>query len=367
MSWQEREYSEDPWRKAGRPGGDWKGLRPTFDNPMSWALPLMRVGGVTVRIHIIFLLFIIVQLARAIGKANVNDPAPFLATSMIIMLGWTLVMVLLHEFGHVIACRWAGGEANEILMWPLGGLAYCSPPNTWRAHLITVLGGPTVNALFLLVVTPMLYLLTYRWSIALPNPVTMSFVFEREYGDDTVVRVLCLLNLINIVLLLFNALPMFPMDGGRVLQTILWSKLGYSRSMRIAVRVGYLGAIGLGLYGFIAGDPQVIGIAIFGGITCYITYKQVEFTDQTMGFEDDEYALSLSYGQADADKAAPSKPAASARQIKAAAREAQREQEEAAEVDRILQKIADTGLNSLSRAEKKLLEQATERKRQQKQ
>jgi hypothetical protein len=173
------------------------------------------------------------------------------------------------------------------------------------------------------------------------------------------------LNHVNVMVLLFNLLPVFPFDGGRIMQSLLWPRLGYSRSMRIAVRIGYVGAILLGIFGMVQGDGWLIGIALFGGLTCYITHKQLQWTDQAMGFEDDEYALTLTYGQADPDEAETAKPVLSTRQVKAAAKEAQREQEEAAEVDRILQKIADTGMASLSRAEKKLLEQATARKRQQ--
>jgi hypothetical protein len=168
------------------------------------------------------------------------------------------------------------------------------------------------------------------------------------------------LNWVNLVLLLFNLLPMFPMDGGRILQAVLWRWIGYSRSMRIAVRVGYIGAILLGVAGLVMRDGWLIGIAIFGGITCYITHRQLQWTDEMMGFEGDEYALSLQYGRPEESGDEPRSPT---RAEKTAERRAQQLREEAAEVDRVLAKIRDHGLTSLSRAEQGLLKRATERKR----
>ena len=52
MSWQDRDYADDPRDRVGRPGGDWQGVRPTFDNPMSWSVPLARIFGIAVRVHI---------------------------------------------------------------------------------------------------------------------------------------------------------------------------------------------------------------------------------------------------------------------------------------------------------------------------
>ena len=146
MSWEERDYAadDDPWRKFGRPGGDWQGLRPTFDNPMTWALPIGRFAGITVRLHFVFLLLIAIWLVQTVLEAT---PATLVPNLMLI--GALILMVLLHEFGHCIACRWVGGQANEILMWPLGGLAYTQPPNTWQANLVTTIGGPLVNVIFL--------------------------------------------------------------------------------------------------------------------------------------------------------------------------------------------------------------------------
>ena len=60
MSWKDRDYADDPWRRTGRPGGDWQGIRPTLDNPLSWSLPVGRCFGIAVRVHLIFLVFVVI-------------------------------------------------------------------------------------------------------------------------------------------------------------------------------------------------------------------------------------------------------------------------------------------------------------------
>jgi Zn-dependent protease len=272
MSWRDRDQwaDEDPMRRLGGPGGDWRGLRPSFDNPMTWAVPLVRVLGIDVRVHVIFLIFIVVELLRA-AVPPAPGKGPGLAFGLAaLVLGLLFAIVLVHEFGHCLACRRTGGAADEILMWPLGGLAYCLPPNRWRAHLITAAGGPAVNVAIAALLTPALGVATGRWwGVALPNPFSYGGLYVDEISRSWLLTGLYLAGQLNLILLLFNLLPMFPLDGGRIAQALLWPKLGYVRSMRIAVRVGYVGAIGLGILGIVSEHWMLVGIAIFGGITCY--------------------------------------------------------------------------------------------------
>jgi Zn-dependent protease len=279
MSWQERNYPDDenPLRGYGRPGGDWQGLRPSFDNPLSWSLSLGRFAGIDVRVHIIFLIYIVIMLLRAgFGGIGESDGATVGFVIMLATLAILFVIVLVHEFGHCIGCRWTGGEANEILMWPLGGLAYCRPPNHWMAHMITVVAGPMVNLIICIFAGTMLGLLTGKWlGIAVPNPINPFGAFYDPTMTTWAHQGLYLINAISFLLLLFNLLPMFPLDGGRIVQAWLWRSMGYQRSMRIAVRIGFIGAILLGIFGFVIigmtpyGGLMLVMIAIFGGMTCY--------------------------------------------------------------------------------------------------
>ena len=359
MTWRDRDeaFDDNPMRRYGRPGGDWRGLRPTLDNPMTWSVPLMRVLGITVRIHAVFLIFIVIQMLLAMKESSGLGMAPTLT-----LLSCLFGVVLVHEFGHCLACRWSGGGADEILMWPLGGLAYCSPTHRWLPHLITASGGPMVNVALLVVLTPTIGFWTGQWwGVAIANPLVLHI--PAEVAAPWYLTALYLLNTVSLILLLFNLLPVCPLDGGRILQALLWRTFGYARSMRYSVRVGYVGAIALGIMGFVTQNVMLVCIAIFGGFTCWITHRQLQFTQEMLGFDSGDYSASL-YGPDEADDPEAAKTATSSRR-RADQRRARREQEEIAVVDDILQKIASRGMQSLSGAEKRRLRRATRRQKSQ--
>jgi hypothetical protein len=216
-----------------------------------------------------------------------------------------------------------------------------------------------VNVVLCIVAGVALGLVTGRWlGIAIPNPLSMEGLWEYEVAKSKAHQALFLFNWISLILLLFNLLPIFPLDGGRILQASLWPKFGYQRSMIFAVRAGFVGGIALVIFGAVTSQWMIVGIALFGIVTCYMTQKQLQWTDAMLGIESDEYALSA-HDQV-ADEAGPK----SGRRERRAERQAQREQEEAREVDRILEKIAQNGIESLTRTERSLLRRVTERKRQ---
>lgn len=353
MSWEDRDYSENPYEKFGKPGGDWQGLKPSWDNPLTWSLLLGRVFRIAVRIHLFFIIFIAFKLIRAAFPAK-DAGMQYGVGVTAVQLGCLFGIVLLHEFGHSLTCRRVGGESNEILMWPLGGLAFCRPPQRWQAHFLTAAGGPMVNVVICLIVGGILWAKTgVFWGIAAPH---LFEAMPHEVAASGLLRTLYFLNFFSLLLLLFNLLPIFPLDGGRLLQSLLWPKLGYSKSMRFAVRTGYVGALALAVVGLVMDEYMLLAIAVFGCITCYVTHKQVEFTDQFMGYGDNEYGLFDEPGKED--------PQEVARQQKEEKQE-QDEAEKAKELDRILAKISTDGKGSLTRSEERFLKQVT--KQQQKQ
>jgi Zn-dependent protease len=139
-------------------------------------------------------------------------------------------IVLLHEFGHALACRSVGGQADQIVLWPLGGVAYVSPPQRPGAVLWSLAAGPLVNV----ALAPILTLLwvvgaSSGWNEAMPNAYTF-------------IKTVCE---INYALLIFNMLPIYPLDGGQILQALLWFVLGRARSLMVATVVGFVGVAGL--------------------------------------------------------------------------------------------------------------------------
>jgi Zn-dependent protease len=335
-------------------------MRPTIDNPFTWSLPIARVGGITVRLHLFFLAYILIELGRGVVPAK-GQHIDFGLTALAMLVLFTAVLV--HEFGHCLACCWMRGRADEILLWPLGGLAACHPPHFWHAHFVTAAGGPLVNVVICAMAGCMLGLLTGQWwGVAFPNILDpfarlLDPAISRSWAHIT----LYMFNAISLMLLAFNLLPMFPMDGGRLFQAMLWPRYGWSRSMRCAVRLGYVGGMALAVFGAVTNHWTLIAVAIFGLWSCYITHKQLEFSDSVLAFESDEQALQ-SYAAPD-EPETPSHGARPTHSQAATQGQAWQRVQEAQEVDRILQKIARSGMDSLSGAERGLLERATQRRR----
>jgi len=347
-------------------GGDWRGTKPSFNDPMSWSFPVFRVAGITVRLHVFFLVFVLAMVARAAASDG-----PFGLAPTLLALGALFTVILLHEFGHCAACRACGGRADEVLLWPLGGLASCEPPHRPRAHLWTALGGPLVNVAIMAVLTPLIGMRTGIWfGVAVPNPFDLAAMFQTvDLGDGTGAGVfrgvfaepldgwlellVLMTNAVAWLLLLFNLLPMFPLDGGRILQAMLWRRRGYARSMRAACRSGLVGAVVLCVAAIAADSTILLAIALFGGIVCYTTVRQVDHEREVLGFDIDPSEMAEFE---DDPEPAPAPAPKKGREAKAVG-------DPEAEIDAILDKIARTGIGSLSTAERAVLARETERKR----
>jgi len=196
-------------------------------------IPLGRVFGIQVRLHFTFLLY---ALYRVQQFEN-------LLYGMAFIVG-LYVCILLHEFGHALAARWADGEACDILLWPLGGLAYCRPAWHPTAHLICTVAGPLVTLLLFLgswMAAP--------WVAVLGMSGTARFLYEMAVW--------------NLWLLIFNLIPAFPMDGGRILRDTLWHWMSAKRATRIAVWTSRgIAALGI-LWAVVHQDYWLILLALF--------------------------------------------------------------------------------------------------------
>jgi Zn-dependent protease len=319
-------------------------------DPLTWALPVARLAGVLVRVHALFLLLVAILMLRSVlggpvGTGPFDHAGPLV---MAVVSGALFVSVLVHELGHCLACRLAGGAADEILIWPLGGLVWCRPPAVWRSHLLAALGGPAVNLLLCVVAAVMLRIDTGRWlGTAIPSPWGAGLL-DQAFGLGALwswpQRILMVLNWTSLLVLSFNLLPILPLDGGRVLHALLWPRLGDARALRMAVGVGYLGALVLGLCGAVLGQMVPVAVAVVCGLACHFEARRLE--------------LGLSDAAATEVEAEPAPGAA-------APPGAPSEGDEEQAVDEILAKIQASGMESLSRSELRLLRRVTERRRQQ--
>lgn len=357
MSWEDRYREGGNWHDnngqtgwGGRFGRFFRWLFENPENPLGWSIFVFRFKGIAVRVHLITVLFMGVLLVRSISQGTAG--VAYMATAV----GALFLLILLHEFGHCFACRWSGGSADRVVMLPWGGLALTRPADGWKAHLITTVGGPAVNVLIFPVTTVILVLLGEHDVIAF-NLLSPAVAAGRVDGSLIFLRQAAFwLHAMNLYLLLFNlALVMYPFDGGRIVQELLWSKIGYKRSMEIAVLIGFGGAIVLGAIGFANDSVNLVIIAVFGAVACWQERQRIRIGAIP---EADEYGL---WKGMDADSG--SATTVSARQVRKQekAQEAERVQQE--EVDRILAKIAAEGMASLTRREKRILEGETKKRR----
>ncbi|MCC7191733.1 MAG: site-2 protease family protein [Phycisphaeraceae bacterium] len=215
--------------------------------PNSGTIRLFRVLNINVYLHWLWLLMAYYQVFS-------RQQDPVLAYSR-----WTwaaaeyvglFVIVLLHEFGHALACRSVGGTANRIVLWPLGGVAFVSPPARPGALLWSIAAGPLVNLLLI--------------PVTLALAIAVGVVWNDGFHQITDIRKLFfMLAWINVGLFVFNMLPVYPLDGGQILQSILWFFMKRSTSIAIAAGIGLICAVLGGLFALQQEDIWLGVMAIF--------------------------------------------------------------------------------------------------------
>lgn len=166
-------------------------------------------------------------------------------------------IVILHEFGHALACRSVGGKANTIVLWPLGGIAIVQPPPRPGAMLWSIAAGPLVNVVLL----PILWIIYFT---AAPDHTTMELRGQADWQ-----QYLLVVAVVNTGLLVFNMLPLYPLDGGQMVQSILWFFVGRVKSLKIAAVLGLVGAIVLGILMLRFADIYMAIMALFIGMEAW--------------------------------------------------------------------------------------------------
>jgi Zn-dependent protease len=167
-------------------------------------------------------------------------------------------IVLTHEFGHALACRSVGGTADTIMLWPLGGVAYVNPPQRPGATLWSIAAGPLVN-------------------VVLAIPLTVAWLTARslqwQYSMPDVYHLIVAILFTDIVLLVFNILPIYPLDGGQILRSLLWFPLGRARSLLVASSLGFFGVAGLIALALWTQSIWTGLIAAYAGMNCWSGFK----------------------------------------------------------------------------------------------
>ena len=211
---------------------------------MSWSLNIGSVAGTAIRIHVTFLLL----LAWIFGVEYIAG-GPQAAWSSLLFILLLFLCVLLHEFGHIFTARAFGVRTPDVILLPIGGVARLERiPEKPSEEFLIAIAGPAVNV----VIAALLVL------VAGAN-LSADHLAALESADVSMIDRLAA---VNLFLAVFNLIPAFPMDGGRVLRALLAARLGYVRATEIAATIGQWVAFALGFLGLF-GNPILIFIAIF--------------------------------------------------------------------------------------------------------
>jgi Zn-dependent protease/predicted transcriptional regulator len=209
---------------------------------MRWSLTIGRIAGIRVEIHVTFLLFVgLIAVQNGLLKGHLDA-----ALMSVLMLLTAFGCVLLHELGHAMMARRFGIRTLDIVLLPIGGIARLERmPERPQQEIAVAVAGPAVN------LTIVLVLLLSRVVTWPPDPDTIT----RSWPQ--------FLFAVNAIMLLFNLIPAFPMDGGRVLRAALALRLPFDRATRIASIVGQVTAILLGIAGLMLNQITLVLIALF--------------------------------------------------------------------------------------------------------
>lgn len=345
MAYQDRQYYRDG---TGRGGGG------VLHWLMHGEISLFTAFGIHVKAHASMVIFLALILLFGLGGGGIS--------SRVASITALFAVVLLHEFGHCFAARWTGGSADQIMLTPLGGLAMAMARRTPFSQFITVAGGPAVNVIICLVCGAGLFALTGVWPLG-PWRIVGNLLSPTGWGDA--ILWLGWIYAVSWALLVFNMLPIYPLDGGQLLQATLWKPFGYYKSMLWTVTIGVGGGallIVAGLTGFIFGGLMVS----FIGLYCLLNSLNMRRYLLAHGAWDLEPEDATDYSAA-YDNSIGRPKVKSKRAVDRAAKKVQSQESdervEQEKIDAILAKVSAKGMNSLTWIEKRTLKKATERQR----
>ncbi len=296
-----------------------------------------------------------------------------LAILYVIQLGFTLgvvftilitLIVLLHECGHVVAARLTNGNAEEIIISPIGGLAAAMPGPSHASQLWTASGGIIVNVALCALLYPGLYAPDMLPKILFLYDIPISRLHPEQLGTE-----LCLLTFYaSWFLLLINLLPVLPLDGGMILQTMLSRCMPPDRVFRGMIVAGFATAIAVMLGGLLANLAAIVVLgAIILVMNVMLSYQQglAEYRDESfMGYDFSQGYTSLERSDRSADREQESGRSSwmrwkERRQARREQLAKERQEQDESQLDTLLAKVHAHGVQSLTSEEKLLLQRVS--------
>ncbi|WP_339732589.1 M50 family metallopeptidase [uncultured Gimesia sp.] len=319
-------------------------------NPLHWSFPIGTWFLTQVRVSIFLPVLLLVFWSHySLGLG-------------VLLFGILFLSVFLHEMGHVVACRMGGGEADQIVLWPLGGLVACSPGRSVSARIMTVLGGPAVNLLLCAITIPAVI-----WSGHLSeslNPIKLPVV---DLSNNLGQVILLMIFNINWLLLLINLIPVLPLDGGKVLQIILSRRFDETVVHMILFNVSFWGG-GLGMV--IGLCTSSVWVVFFSALLLMLNlieftsaHREDSFDDSIFGYDFSQGYTSLerSSGQLVEKQAGFFQQWREKRKLQKQLREREKNRDAEIQLDLLLHKVHEFGLESLTPKERQQLNQVSAR------
>lgn len=229
---------------------------------MGGAFKIATVRGVDIKVHWSFALILLYGawiFGEIAARNSAGDARALVAGGLygVLIMLVLFFFVVLHELGHSIAAQHYKIPVTDITLLPLGGVARIERmPENPRQEFIIAIAGPAVNFALTLILAPLL-------AVALGLEMMDGAAFSLDPSRLSVTGFLSYMVVANVFLALFNLLPAFPMDGGRIFRALLAMATDYQKATQAAVVVGRGLAVLLGLWGFVSGNFLLLLIAVF--------------------------------------------------------------------------------------------------------
>ena len=229
---------------------------------MKWSWPVARFAGIDVKIHATFVIILVLGAMQWRGFG-----IPGMAFGALLML-LLFTCVTLHEFGHSLVAQRFGIAVREIVLLPIGGVALLARNPSKPLHeLLIAAAGPAVNVV---IAALLAVVLGMKVTAADMDP---RMLLAAQSGPSLTTAMVWLLEA-NVALILFNMIPAFPLDGGRILRGLLGFFMEWVRATRVAALTGQAIAVALGLFGLLSGNLILAIIAMFVFLGAGTTYAQ---------------------------------------------------------------------------------------------
>jgi stage IV sporulation protein FB len=355
-------------------------------DPFYYSMPFGRMFGITIRVHWLFPFVALGMILKEAYKSKDAISGAWIDVAM--MLAALFFAVLLHEFGHCFGARHVNGDASEVLLWPLGGLANVDIPNTPRAHFLTAAAGPLVNLLLCLLcagILPFLHDQALRppWNpLEFPGRNSDGMIDLWPWFGSSAVSVstysaaawVARFFYVNYILFLINVLLIgFPLDGGRMFQSVLWGYVGYRQATFAAIIAGFITVFIVGVWGIVSDSVLPLCLAAFIYLSCKHQYLVLETggDESVFGYDFSQGYTSLEReGAPDAVQTNPRpvQPKLSwwqrwkqARAAKRMQRETEQREADERRFDSLLEKITVQGKGSLTEEELRFMKQYSDK------